>query len=980
MNPLLYHIIEQAIRSFATSVEVPNTSTENDVYMAIRQVMRDNPDIFWFSHQWRYVLHDHKVYFSYTMGKRRAEKAKEQIAEVIDQDFRIEEVRKLTPVEQVMYVYKWLALYCEYNVYSAYNQTIYSVFVYRNSVCTGYAKAAQYLLGLLGIESKLAFGKIKNSEEGSRHCWLVVNIEGTWYHLDPTMSSPLLEAVATNAGVRNLKEEGGLYFWSFCLSSNSILKYYDIDDVDSLPPCNTDFNHGAFSNLLKISIFFRDDIKGVLLSNKGATSSVYSCIMDKNVVLKYIDGMDVEYVRKEFLYMDRLRDSQYVLHIADKYCDVENNIIAMEKATPLTEWMNTPQKFGLKNLLEMAIDVAKGVDDCYWHSIFYRDIHLNNIFIDKNGHYKLGDFGGCTFVIQHYGLLIKDKIEGSPWFMAPESYTDSIFNIASATYSISMLIYFVLNGMEPPFWDKYGSPEAYEERCNGVKIPTLSLDYINDTSIKEALNDVLSKGLSFNYEDRYRSIEQFIHDVDEVLKALDGKNYTLPLPNTEDIFNKTKIANKFSESISSDDDDDKAETSSNSIVSANITCPNCGHKYDVNVLKTLLNELPLMLKGDSALGDLTLYVEKDTDVIQCPHCSYSTTIAECVEHHAIALPTNADDFNKTVIPDLNSDHVVEDAEMDFCTTAYSFNGKRATNRNQSEGDTRTNQTFIPAPSILKSSSSFLSRLFGKKEKLQDVYSSVFAPSEVKPKSRMMVQVYLHLNEETEKVKALATEADKNAERRDYIPLQTKLKKGDKVDVVLCINGDKLLYDSRKSIIWQGSFCKCAFDYLVPSDLDVDELSCSVTLYVNGATVGEMLFYTQIVDSPTQLNANVMAKPVKKLFVSYSHMDIKSAERIAKIHEALGIDVFFDKHRLKAGYIYDEEIVKFIQSADTFILCWSENAAQSEYVQKERKAALERAYPNSRPREDAQIRIKPYNIQPYATPPKDMIEHYHFEEL
>ena len=33
-----------------------------------------------------------------------------------------------------------------------------------------------------------------------------------------------------------------------------------------------------------------------------------------------------------------------------------------------------------------------------------------------------------------------------------------------------------------------------------------------------------------------------------------------------------------------------------------------------------------------------------------------------------------------------------------------------------------------------------------------------------------------------------------------------------------------------------------------------------------------------------------------------------------------------------------------------------------------------------PREDAQITIKPYNIQPYATPPKDMIEHYHFEEL
>lgn len=971
----LYSIIEQAIRSFATSVEVPNTLTENDIYMTIRQVMRENPDIFWFSHQWRYVQNDHKVFFSYTIGKKRAEKAKKQIAEVIEKDFRIEEVRKQTPVEQVMYIYKWLALYCDYSVYSAYNQTIYSVFVYRNSVCTGYSKAAQYLFGLLGIESKLVFGKIKNSEEGSCHCWLVVNIEGTWYHLDPTMSSPLLDKVAINAGVRNLKENEGIYFWSFCLSSNNIQKYYEIDD-DTLPPCDSDFNQGESTNLQKINIYFRDEIKGVLLSNKGVTSSVYSCVMDKNIVLKYIDGRDVEYVRNEFLYMDRLRDSQYVLHIIDKYCDVENNIIAMERATPLMEWMKTPQKFRLRNLLEMAIDVAKGIDDCYWHSIFYRDIHLNNIFIDRNGHYKLGDFGGCSFVIQHYGLLINDKIEGSPWFMAPESYKDSIFNIASATYSISMLIYFVLNGMEPPFWDKYGSPEAYKERCNGVKIPTLSLDYINDTSIKDALNAVLSKGLSFNYEDRYKSIERFIHDIDGVLKVLDGRNYTLPLPNTEDRFNKTRIGKRFSESISSEDD--KVDKSSKSVVSANITCLNCGHKYNVNVLKTLLNDLPLMLEGDSALGGLSLYVEKDTDVFECPQCSYSTTIAECVEHHAIALSTNADDFNRTYIPGLNSPHAVEDVETDFCTTAFSFNGKRTTNRNQSERNLRTSQTFIPALNILKSSSSFFSHFFQKK--LQDVYGSVFAPAEVKSKSRMMVQVYLHLNEETEKVKALATEADKNAERRGYIPLQTKLKKGDKVDVVLNINGDKLLYDSQKSIIWQGSFCKCAFDYLVPSDMNVSELSCSVSLYVNGAIVGEMLFYTQIVDSPAQLNANVIAKPVKKLFISYSHNDLKSAEKIAKLYEGMDVDVFFDKHRLKSGYIYSEEIFNFINKADTFVLCWSENAAQSDYVEKERKAALELAYPNYRPREDAQISIKPYNIQPYATPPEDMIEHYHFEEL
>lgn len=276
--------------------------------------------------------------------------------------------------------------------------------------------------------------------------------------------------------------------------------------------------------------------------------------------------------------------------------------------------------------------------------------------------------------------------------------------------------------------------------------------------------------------------------------------------------------------------------------------------------------------------------------------------------------------------------------------------------------------------------SFWSRLFSKKNRPKSVYSSVFAPAEVAHKQHVIVQVYLHLQEETEKVKELATEADKNAERRGYEPLEFKLKKGDNVEIELNINGNTLLYNSRKSVTWQGSFVKRSFDYLISSDIDVYELSCSVNVFVNGAVAGEMIFITNIVDTPRKLNTNIIAKPTKKLFISYSHKDIKSAERIAKIHEALGIDVFFDKHRLKAGYIYSEEISRFIQAADTFVLCWSENAAESDYVEKERKEALSLAYPQTKPREQASLRIHPYNIEPHATPPADMIEHYHFEEL
>lgn len=263
---------------------------------------------------------------------------------------------------------------------------------------------------------------------------------------------------------------------------------------------------------------------------------------------------------------------------------------------------------------------------------------------------------------------------------------------------------------------------------------------------------------------------------------------------------------------------------------------------------------------------------------------------------------------------------------------------------------------------------------------EDVYSSIFAPAEVKRKSHMLVQVYLHLYEETEKVKALAQESDKNAERRDYIPLQCELKKGDMVDVQLNIYGEKLLMPDKKSVIWQGSFTKCSFDYYVPKDIDVDELSCVALLSVNGVPVGEMRFITKIVDSPRQLNPEVLAHKYSKVFISYSHLD---ESKVKFLHEGLELGAvphFFDRSYLKPGDVFPQKIQDYINSADLFILCWSKNASKSEYVQKERSQALERAFPQVKPEQEAKLRIYPMRIEPRAELPSDMKENYHFGEI
>ena len=86
MNPL-YCQIEQAIRNHTLQMSVPKGTTQDDVYQCIRSIMRENPDIFWFSHQWKYTENDLTIRFHYTIDGEKTLKAKKQIEDVVQNDF-----------------------------------------------------------------------------------------------------------------------------------------------------------------------------------------------------------------------------------------------------------------------------------------------------------------------------------------------------------------------------------------------------------------------------------------------------------------------------------------------------------------------------------------------------------------------------------------------------------------------------------------------------------------------------------------------------------------------------------------------------------------------------------------------------------------------------------------------------------------------------------------------------------------------------
>lgn len=127
------------------------------------------------------------------------------------------------------------------------------------------------------------------------------------------------------------------------------------------------------------------------------------------------------------------------------------------------------------------------------------------------------------------------------------------------------------------------------------------------------------------------------------------------------------------------------------------------------------------------------------------------------------------------------------------------------------------------------------------------------------------------------------------------------------------------------------------------------------------------------------NIKVGSKKYKKVFISYAHKDRDKVKYLAAAFDASGVECFFDRDYLKGGELLPQIVQEYIRFCDLFVLCWSANAAKSEYVKKEYQYALSLAYPQKK-MEEATLRIYPISIEPRAELPEDMKDIYHFGEL
>lgn len=263
----------------------------------------------------------------------------------------------------------------------------------------------------------------------------------------------------------------------------------------------------------------------------------------------------------------------------------------------------------------------------------------------------------------------------------------------------------------------------------------------------------------------------------------------------------------------------------------------------------------------------------------------------------------------------------------------------------------------------------------KKPKETVATACAYAPAEVRAFKHFIVRVFVLRPDEAEMVDASVKEVDPKAVKKTNKPLALRVKDGSRLSVLLTMSPGVSIDVPLQTEIWKGKYVE--FDYTCRvEDGSIGSISANALVAVDNVPKGSLKFVIDVeeVDAAPRY-AKVEPRNSTRIFISYSHNDYNYVRGIAEGCRISGSDYFFDRHTLQPGDLFKDKIKEYISNADVFVLCWSKNAAESEWVQIERHQALEIVK-----RGDKDLRIWALHVPPQAPPPSDMSGDYHFASL
>ena len=196
----------------------------------------------------------------------------------------------------------------------------------------------------------------------------------------------------------------------------------------------------------QIDILVRDDNKEVYLGERKEDN--------KKVVIKQINLLDEQSKKK-------IKDEEMILSDLEHPNIIKYYDYIFEKKGNNN---NENKAFEENKIIDWFIEICEGINYIHNKKIIHRDLKLNNIFLTKDNHIKIGDYGISN--------ILFNKSQSTSFYLSPEIINGQSYDYKSDIWNLGIILY-ELTQLKHPFIG-----DRIEKRMNNIKEGKYS-DFVN---------------------------------------------------------------------------------------------------------------------------------------------------------------------------------------------------------------------------------------------------------------------------------------------------------------------------------------------------------------------------------------------------------------------------------------------------------------------------------------------------------------------
>ncbi|MBQ7248369.1 MAG: Stk1 family PASTA domain-containing Ser/Thr kinase [Lachnospiraceae bacterium] len=188
-------------------------------------------------------------------------------------------------------------------------------------------------------------------------------------------------------------------------------------------------------------------------------------------------------------------------------------VMELIEGITLKRYIERKGKLGVREAIEVAMQVSHGLIAAHAEKIVHRDIKPQNIMISKEGKVKVTDFGIARAASTK---TISSSTMGSVHYISPEQARGGFCDERSDIYSLGIMLYEMLTGKVP--FEGETSVAVALQHIQGEMVPPREYE----PAIPKGLEKIILKCTRKRPEARYASAALLLEDFKRVLSSPDG--------------------------------------------------------------------------------------------------------------------------------------------------------------------------------------------------------------------------------------------------------------------------------------------------------------------------------------------------------------------------------------------------------------------------------------------------------------------------